>query len=53
MTSTDIVCSNSVRVTCTCIIFLILTGTKELATDYEAAKAQLEENDTYTQVYVY
>ena len=51
MTSADILCSNSaVRVTSTCVMFLILAGTKELATDYEAAKAQLEENDTYTQV---
>ena len=29
------------------------TGTKELASEYEAAKAQLEENDTYTQVFTY
>jgi hypothetical protein len=26
------------------------TETEELASEYEAAKAQLEENDTYTQV---
>ena len=27
-------------------------GTKELESEYEAAKAQLEENDTYTQVHI-
>jgi len=26
------------------------TGTQELASEYDAAKAQLEANDTYTQV---
>lgn len=27
--------------------------TKQLASEYEAAKAQLEDNDTYTQVCMY
>lgn len=29
---------------------LSTTGTKQLTSEYEAAKAQLEDNDTYTQV---
>ena len=31
-------------------VYLTHTGTKGLASEYETAKAQLEENDTYTQV---
>ena len=29
---------------------LILVGTQDLESEYDAAKAQLEANDTYTQV---